>query len=180
MEFPEHPRPLPRSVISMIRTSTNPNKVATAFESTGCTWVLKRSDRDVILAQAAREIDEFIAAYTERFKGAEPPDPFALVEANPDKAAAFFQTFTGVLISAEIRVMAWQLIMGWEINSVQFSYDRGKEASFRIDLDSPPPLPVQTERFESRNLWDYQVFRHIGLLAINGKPILDGYYARPR
>ena len=36
-----------------------------------------------------------------------------------------------------MRIMVWQVMMGAEINSVEFRYDRQGEAHFRIDLDSP-------------------------------------------
>ena len=34
-----------------------------------------------------------------------------------------------------------------------------------------------TSRFESDDLWDAEFLRHLGLLKVSGRPVIDGYYA---
>jgi hypothetical protein len=158
-----------------MKKRTTANAVGQAFQETGSGWVLRFDDRDAILAQAAREIDEFIAAYRERF--GETPDPFALLEANPAKAAAFFQTFTGAAISIEMRLMIWMVIHGAEFVELHFAYRGPGVAEIRVVILPPGGRQTEPEVFKSADLWDFQVLRHIGLLAVDGVPILDGYYA---
>ena len=156
--------------------STEPSEVARAFEMTGGGWVLEMSDRDDIIGQVAREIDEFIAAHKSRFGDEGPSDPFELLEANPSKAAAFFQTFTGATISTEMRVMVWEVLLGADILAVEFDHDRRRGTRLRVTLNSSRRSPRE-QSYASDNLWDFQIFRHFGLLGVDGVPILDGYYA---
>ena len=151
---------------------TTPEQVADAFRRTGSGWILDDPQRDRILAGVAREIDEFVASYRQRFH--DTPQPFDLVERNVTKATAFFQAFVGPPHSIEVRMMIWRVLVGADIVSVRFDYTRG----------APPQLAIVTatpygerDEFRSDNLWDFRVMRHIGILGVDGQAILDGYYA---
>ena len=154
-----------------METNTNPDDLARALERSGCSWVLGRSDRDATLRRVAAEIDKFLGAFSTRYSGEDPPDPFALLDANPSKGAAFFQTFTRTPISVAMRVLVWKLILGDEIDALHVEYRRGRPAVIRVALAGNPVA------FDSDNLWDFQVLRNLGLLAIDGMPVLDGYHA---
>lgn len=159
-----------------MNASTEPDEVAEAFKKTGGAWILEMSDRGAILDQVAKEIDEFIAAHKARFGNEGPSNPFVLLEANPSKAAAFFQTFTGATISTEMRVMVWEVLLGADILAVEFDHDCRRGTRLRVTLNSSRRSPRE-QAYASDNLWDFQVFRHFGLLGVDGVPILDGYYA---
>ena len=152
--------------------ATTPEQVADAFEKSGCGWVLKMSDRDTILRKISEEIEEFLAAYHVRYEKEELPEPFRLLEVNPSKAASFFPTFAGATVSVGMRVLVWRLLMGDEIESMLLDYHRGKTPEIRLQLTG------EHEPFKSDNLWDFQVLQNLGILAIDGTPILDGYYTK--
>ncbi len=149
-----------------------PAQVADAFQRSGCAWILADPQKDRILAGVALEIDEFIAAYARRFR--DTPDPFRLLEENPIKGAAFFQSFTGPPHSPDVRLLIWHLLIGAEIVSVNFSYQREGETELLIQTETPYG---ERAEFVSRSLWDFRLFRHIGILGVGDRPILDGYYA---
>lgn len=161
-----------------MKKPTKPDAVSQAFQKTGCGWILQEKDLDAILAQIAKEIDEFIAAYDKRF--GETPDPFALLEANSYRAAAFFQTFTGAPITLEMRLMVWMVIHGAEFVQLDFEYRGPGDATLCVVVKPPGGRLVKAETFKSADLWDFQILRHIGLLAVDGVPSLDGYHAASR
>ena len=152
---------------------TDQAKIADAFERSGCGWILKYPDRKEILAGVAQQIGEFISEYSRRFK--ETPDPFALLDQNPPNGAAFFQAFSGAKLSLDMRIMIWRMLLGSEILAVQFHYTRDQDAELRISIRSPYGDPEPD--YCSKNLWDFAVLRHLGILTVNGNPVLDGYYA---
>jgi hypothetical protein len=154
---------------------TTTAQVAEALEGTGCGWVLTDPQKDRILTGVAREIDEFVAAYAHRFHVT--PEPFNLLQDNPTKAAAFFQAFVGPPHSLDIRLLIWHLLAGAEIVSVHFAYERRGESRLVVRTETPYEEPAQ---FVSNDVWDFRVFRHIGLLGIDNHAILDGYYALRR
>jgi hypothetical protein len=150
---------------------TKPSDVADAFEKTGAGWILQDAHKEQILTKVARDVDEFIAACQQKFNVT--PEPFKLLNENPAKGTGFFQAFTGPPHSIDMRLLIWDLLMGAEIMSVEFSYKK----------DAEPTLTVETKtaygeehQFHSNNLWDFRIFRHIGLLGVGNQVILDGYY----
>lgn len=153
---------------------TNPADVAEAFEKSGCGWVLKYTDRQRLLDSVAQEIDAFLSEYNQRFK--ETPNPFALLNENPPKAAAFFQAFAGARISLEMRIMIWRILLGSDVLEVHFDYSKEKDkgTDFRVVLKPPHG---EREEYCSKSLWDSAILRHLGILAIGGNPTLYGYYA---
>ena len=156
-------------------THANPRDIARAFEESGCGWLLKTPDINALLDQVAQEIDVFFVAHAKRYGVENRPDPFSLLDTNPTKAAAFFQTLAGAPITTDMRVMVWELIMGAQIQSLEFHYSDASKTSIRIVLG--PHRSCSNAEYSSKSLWDFQIFRHMGLLSIDGKPILDGYYA---
>lgn len=154
---------------------TTTAQVADAFERTGCGWILADPQKDRILAAVAREIDEFVAAYARRFHVT--PEPFRLLQDNPTKAAAFFQSLVGPPHSLDIRLLIWHLLTGADIVSVRFTYARGGESTLVVQTETPYGEPAE---FTSTSAWDFRLFRHIGLLGMNDRAILDGYYALRR
>lgn len=153
-------------------TPTEPAEVERAFMETGNGWILNMAGRGAILKQVAREIDEFIIEYKRRFGN--PPDPFALLDENPVKAAGFFELYTNPPISMDMRVAVWQLIHGADIHSVQFAYDRDRGTELVIKLTSGRRRTLEEYRGDS--LADFVVIKHIGVLTLNGREVLDGYY----
>ena len=154
--------------------SSGPAEIERALVETGNGWILGLGDRDAFLVQVSREIGDFVAAFEARFDAT--PDPFALLEANPDKGAAFFELYTHPAISMEIRLAVWQLIHGADIESVRFSYDRPGTSELVVVLLIGDRRPTR-EEFRGDRLSDVEVIRHFGVLRQGESEILDGYYA---
>jgi len=157
-------------------TPSHLDEIARALEQSGRGWRLSTPDRDAYLHQVAQQIDEFVQAYQGRFGDGDPPDPFRLLQDNPEKAAAFFQTLAGRPISVPMRVMVWEIMFGAEITALDFHYRSTGVAELRVTLDeSHRSMPEQI--FTSEDPRDFRIFRHIGLLTVNNRAVLDGYYA---
>ncbi len=152
---------------------TEPQRVASALEKAGCSWMLRWTDRDAALQRIGELQGEFAAEYERRYH--ERPDALALAQQNPVKAAAFFQALGGRPLSLEMRILAWRLILGSEILRLDFSYARDGGTEIRVTVRSP--CDVAQGEFSSDSLWDFAVLRHLGMLTIDGKPVLDGYFA---
>ena len=79
-----------------------------------------------------------------------------------------------------MRLMIWRVLAGARIASVDLKYTRLKEARLRIVLNKRPATTSENQNeevFESDNLWDFQLLQHFAMLALNGKPILEGFFA---
>jgi len=119
----------------------------------------------------AAGLEDFIAVYECKFQ--ERPDPFKLLETNPVKAAAFLQIDT-LLMSTEMKIMVWRVLMGCEITHVDFHYKIGKPPSLFVNLRTPDG---HEETYSGRQSDDFRVLRHFGAVGVNGDLILQGYYA---
>jgi hypothetical protein len=150
----------------------NPSQIADAFEQIGFSERIKTESRELMLQAAARDLDEFITAYQDRFHVA--PDPFALLEENPYKAKAFFQAYLGPRYSVNARLLIWHLLSGAEILSAEFSYRRKEKMCIKFTTSTPYG---HEDDFACESPWDFRLFRYIGLLGYHDQVILDGFHA---
>ena len=155
------------------KSSTSPQQIAAAFQKAGCGWILKFGDHKRILTGVAKDVDEFIEEYRDRF--GESPDPFGLLEKNPLKGSAFFQCLAGARLSLEIRLAIWRILLGAEIGSLSLEYRRADIFDLRITLELP--YDGKPEDYHGSQLGDFQMLRHLGTLTIDGKPVFEGFYA---
>ena len=116
---------------------TDPADVERALKATGNGWILEMVEPAPLLKQVAMEVDEFLGEYTRRFGRV--PEPFALVDQNPDKAAAFFELYTNPPVSMDMRLAVWQLVHGANILSVRFVYERDRETEVVITAGTRKP-----------------------------------------
>lgn len=93
---------------------------------------------------------------------------------NPAHVRAFFQALSGTC-TPQMLLMVWRILQGVSIKAVNLSY--GYQGSFSasivlqaIDGTNDPP-------YESTDIFDFALFRHLGILKIDGKPVLEGFYA---
>jgi hypothetical protein len=125
------------------------------------------------LEQIRRDLNQFVKEYKKRFPEEEKPDPFALLDANPTKAGAFFHLDT-LLASLEMKIMIWRILIGFEIDQVDLAYKAGKKMSLRFVLRCPGR---DAEHYETENSADLRVLRHFSLTAVNESYVFQGYYA---
>lgn len=93
---------------------------------------------------------------------------------NPQKVRGFFQALGGTH-SPQMLLMAWRIIQGMEIKSIQLAHERRKSFEVHVTLESPygevdPP-------YTSKRVQDFKLFRHVGILEIGESPAFDGFYA---
>ena len=126
------------------------------------------------LESLARVKSEFVR----RFGAASPePSPEALTKEytrNPLRIAAFLQALSG-LGSPQMLVMVWRItIQGLEIESLQMDYLVQTSFSLRVQLRSPASPELET--YQSNDIADAKLIRHLGTLKSHDKPIFSGFY----
>lgn len=147
--------------------------VRIALEKTGQDLVLRLWSKDVgqQLRKIAAGLKEFVHEYRRRFN--ETPDILGLIDENMLMAKAFFHRDT-LMASCEMKIMVWRLLMGGEITAVDFKYRAGKRNTVRVQILSH--LDWRKERYESTDILDFRVLRHLGLAGEPGQGSLQGYY----
>jgi hypothetical protein len=71
-------------------------------------------------------------------------------------------------------LMVWRIIQGMEVREIQVNYQRQQSFEVRVVLESP--YGEVDHPYISRNIHDFALFRHIGILEIGGAPVFDGFY----
>jgi len=154
-------------------TPVDAQAVEGALQRARLEWLLAYwgADKGARLAQLARDISDFIEEYAARFKHR--PDPFKLLDENPEKGKAFFQ-FDSLMASREAKIVIWRILLGCEIKQLHFDYDRRGDTRLKIQLLSPYG---EREEYESQHWADFRVLRHLGTMQANQRLRLEGYYA---
>jgi hypothetical protein len=94
---------------------------------------------------------------------------------NPHKVRAFLQILSSVA-SPDILVMAWRILEGMAVAEIRMEYEA--ESKFRLYVKlAPPPGETASEEYESTDIDDAVVLRHLGIMKIDGRPLFDGFYA---
>ena len=132
-------------------------------------WIAQDAGR--IYKTAVDDVGAVAQLYRERY--GEEIDLWARIVALPDEMRAFVQSFA-MPISNAFRLMVLRLLDGSTILSVDFHYEERREARLRIRLRD---RRGSEEAFESDDLWDAHVLRHLGFMKIGDEPVLDGFYA---
>ena len=95
------------------------------------------------------------------------------VSASPHKAAAFLQALVSIR-NIPMLCAAWRIVQGMEIESVEMRYARLSDFSLSVRLKSPSG---ETEEYESNDINDVALIRHLGKSTMDGRPLFDGFYA---
>jgi len=91
------------------------------------------------------------------------------------RVTAFLQALGGTRTPTML-VMVWRVLQGMEIDQLVMEYNRAEKRFFlRIELVSPYGEP--TEAYESDEINDAALVRHFGIMKMDGRPIMDGFYA---
>jgi hypothetical protein len=93
-------------------------------------------------------------------------------EQSPHKVAAFLQAISGTK-SPQMLVMAWRILQGMEIESIELGYQKNLSFSLIMKIKSPYSSP---EVYESEDIDDAKLIRHLGIMKIGGKPVFDSLY----
>lgn len=160
----------------MSSIATTAEMLKEALQKTGHDWLLRfwGEDAERNLKRHATELDKFVREYQGRFE--DRPDPFGLVEVNPTKAAAFFHPDT-LLASPTMKILIWRLLIGGEIEGIDFHYEMDKRTSLEIRITS---VFGQEEAYKSESPSDFRALRHFGILGEGKDTTIQGYYAFSR
>lgn len=147
-----------------------------AIQDAGYDWLLRGANSPQRLRETIAAVNE----YARQRLGDRAPDlsEGALVQMyarHPGKILAFLQLLGGSLTPA-VLLMAFRILQGWEIQSVDISQQRQKDFLMRVVLVASEDLGEENEIYESRRIQDFAIFRHIGIMEIDGRPVFDGLY----
>jgi len=93
---------------------------------------------------------------------------------NPQKVQAFLQVLTPV--SPDMLVMAWRILQGMRVQTLRVDYLYSSHFRLHIELSSPYGGD-EPEVYESENIDDAAVLRHLGIMKMDNRPVFDGFYA---
>jgi hypothetical protein len=93
---------------------------------------------------------------------------------SPSRVRAFFEALGGTR-TPDMLVMAWRIIQGMEIKEIGVSYRRREAVTLRVVLQSP--YGEEDAPYESSNIHDFALLRHVGVHEVSGRPVFDGFYA---
>jgi hypothetical protein len=97
---------------------------------------------------------------------------------NPHKVRAFLQV-AGTVASPEILLMVWRILQGMAVVAVRMEYDANGDFHLHIRLASSGEKSAP-EDYESSDINDAVILRHLGILKIEGRGSFDGFYALNR
>ena len=92
---------------------------------------------------------------------------------NPHKVRAFLQVI-GSVGSPKFLVMVWRILQGMNIQAVKLQYESDKPFFLSVRLESPYG---ETEEYESHDIDDAVVLRHLGTMKMGAQGMYDGFYA---
>lgn len=157
----------------------SPTTIEEAIRHAGEEWLI---ESHVPPEDAVRHIQQTLDAVGREAKrrlGDNAPDlsEAALLQEyhrNPHRVRAFLQAIGGTR-TPEMLLMAWRILQGMEVSHVQMNYQRQQSFELMVTLTSPDG--VGDETYVSRNIKDFALFRHIGILEVAGSPVFEGLYA---
>ncbi len=157
---------------------TAPVDLEQAIRQSGEGWVIDgfapSSEAMLFIHRALGEVD---GRAKSRFGGNAPDfsEPALLAEyaRNPLRVRGFFQAL-GVSRTPDMLLMAWRIIQGMAIKEVELAYLQRESFEMRVVLESP--YGEEDESYQSTDIDDFRIFRHIGVMKLGDHPIFDGFY----
>ena len=93
---------------------------------------------------------------------------------NPHKVNAFLQVI-GSVATPDILVMVWRIIQGMNIAELALHYLSEQSFKMTVRLSSPYDGGAD-ETYESHDIDDAVILRHLSVMKMDDKPIFDGFY----
>jgi hypothetical protein len=92
----------------------------------------------------------------------------------PQIVRAFLQAL-GESDSPDMLLMVWRILQGMEVREIELAYRLQEHFHLRVTLVSPYEEPP--EHYESDDIDDAALLRHLGIMKMDGQPVFDGFYA---
>jgi hypothetical protein len=93
---------------------------------------------------------------------------------NPHKVNAFLQVI-GSVATPDILVMVWRIIQGMNIAELTLHYLSEQSFNMTVRLSSPYDGGGE-ETYESQDIDDAVILRHLSVMKMDEKPVFDGFY----
>lgn len=92
---------------------------------------------------------------------------------DPDRVAAFLQLFASSC-GTEILAMSWALLHDATVSHIELQFRQQEDFALSVVLD----IGCEGEKlaFESDYIFDLTVLRHLGLMKVDGRPVVSGLY----
>jgi hypothetical protein len=139
-------------------------------------WLLEMtSDAKTLLQEIGKEIDDASCAIASKL-GRPEFDLFRELQLQLDTGSLkpLVQLFTSPS-TKEMRAMVYCVLReDMEIKTINFSYELQRSISLEIVLTAR--ATGKELSFQSPTVWDAVIFRHLGIVTINDKPILQGFF----
>jgi hypothetical protein len=134
-------------------------------------WVIEGEDRESRLEGILNEVDA-LAGRLSALIGLS-GDLLDEMEREIGALAPLAESFASPM-SADIRAAVYVLLRGGELRSLTYEYDRLARSRLFLRIATWERRELE---FESNELWDAEILRHLGLMKMGGRPLVDGYYA---
>jgi hypothetical protein len=103
-----------------------------------------------------------------------PESLVAEYERNPHKVGAFLQVI-GSVATPDILVMVWRILQGMNITELRINYLTEHTFEMAVRLSSAD-AGGEDEVYQSQDIDDAVILRHLGVMKMNEMPIFDGFY----
>ncbi len=153
----------------------------TLFRRNGLGWMIDMyAPKDQAIPAFFELLDRVAREYRERCGEAVSFSPQTLqaeAEKNPHKVQAFLQLLRPNR-SAAMLVMVWRVLQGFSIREVTLNYRELETFQLSFTLARPGDSGQdQLETYESTDIGDAALLRHLGVTKVGGRPLFDGFYA---
>lgn len=150
-------------------TGTGTQQLIKLFQDAEVGWVFEQ-DPEGTAARVLSEIRDTEDVL--RASRMEPVQPSLLDEMFREGFRPLVQAFASPM-SARIRAMVYCILTGGEVVSLEYRFQRRKRSSLKVEVEMPSGELIT---FRSRQFWDFEVLRHLGMMKADGQPVIDGYY----
>lgn len=159
-------------------------KLAAMIRDAGLSALLDRGGgEDEKLHRWNESLTRAYETYAERYGAASSVVP-ALSEENllrertrnPHRLKAFLQAL-GWEPGSDMLVMAWRILQGDKINTVEMRYHQAK--SFQLEVTLRDQGSSHISSYESNDIDDAALLRHFGIAKKGGQPFFDGFHPTP-
>jgi hypothetical protein len=160
-------------------TAQNGTILDSLIRNNGLAWMVDSfGDKDQLLPRIHSALDDANKIYSAMFTGTPFTEEALSEEAirDPHKVRAFLQAVVGITFVPEMLVMVWRILQGDEIHRVRLDYEY--QQSFRLHVQLRRTYYAESvDDYHSDDILDFGVLRHVGSMLLNGKPVLEGFYA---
>lgn len=159
-------------------SQTVEGELESVIREAGEGWLLdKFSPPSQAMPSMIRTLDQVQLVARERFGGNAPTISASSIVAeynrNPLKIRAFLQALTGTR-TPEMLLMAWRILQGMQITSVELKYTL--EQCFHLEIRLRSPYGQEDPPYVTHSIFDFPLLRHLGSMELGGRPVFDGFY----